>query len=231
MIDEQVKENNQDKQSWMLTKIHVSGEDSLYFCIGASFLSGMLLCPHTCTCRTTCQYAYECELSELTLAGNGSWIAKYERYIDSSPQKHWNQSTNPCYLTEPATSKWSHNGAPRMSWRKERQEESAWGRPVRVQRFQDTEQAATPDTSHSGWPHNPLTTWLQGPFCSSQVKGIRSLTLPWAWASFAFLCAFSDGPELQGKHLLPAEISSLKHHSCTFCITHILGIRTIGWMA
>ena len=48
MINEQVKENNQDKESWVLTKIHVPGEESLYFCICASFLSVMLLCTHAC---------------------------------------------------------------------------------------------------------------------------------------------------------------------------------------
>ena len=66
--DEQVKENNQDKESWVLPKVHVPGEESEYFCICASFLSGMLLCTCTCTCtcRTTCQYAYGYKLSEVT---------------------------------------------------------------------------------------------------------------------------------------------------------------------
>ena len=48
MIDEQVKENSQDKESQVLTKIHVPGEESLYFCICASFLSGTLVCSHMC---------------------------------------------------------------------------------------------------------------------------------------------------------------------------------------
>ena len=48
MIDEQVKENSQDKESQMLTKIHVPGEESLYFCICASFLSGTLVCSRMC---------------------------------------------------------------------------------------------------------------------------------------------------------------------------------------
>ena len=48
MINEQVKEKNQDKESWVLTNIHVPEEESLYFCISASFLSGMLLCTHAC---------------------------------------------------------------------------------------------------------------------------------------------------------------------------------------
>ncbi|MFX8739582.1 hypothetical protein ABTM41_19675, partial [Acinetobacter baumannii] len=48
MIDEQVKENSQDKESQVLTKIHVPGEESLYFCICASFLSGTLVCSRMC---------------------------------------------------------------------------------------------------------------------------------------------------------------------------------------
>ena len=48
MIDEQVKENSQDKESRVLTKNHVPGEESLYFCICASFLSGTLVCSHMC---------------------------------------------------------------------------------------------------------------------------------------------------------------------------------------
>ena len=39
MIDEQAKKNSQDKESQMLTKSHVPGEESLYFCICANFLS------------------------------------------------------------------------------------------------------------------------------------------------------------------------------------------------
>ena len=66
MIEEQVKGNSQDKENWRLTKINIPGEESVYFCIFASFLSGMLLCTRTCACRTTCQYTYECELLELT---------------------------------------------------------------------------------------------------------------------------------------------------------------------
>ena len=48
MIDEQAKKNSQDKESRMLTKSHVPGEESLYFCICASFLSGTLVCSHMC---------------------------------------------------------------------------------------------------------------------------------------------------------------------------------------
>ena len=48
MIDEQVKENSQDKESWVLTKSHVPREEGLYFCICASFLSGTLVCSHMC---------------------------------------------------------------------------------------------------------------------------------------------------------------------------------------
>ena len=48
MIDEQVKENSQDKESRVLTKNHVPGEESLYFCICASFLSGTLVCSRMC---------------------------------------------------------------------------------------------------------------------------------------------------------------------------------------
>ena len=48
MIDEQAKENSQDKESRVLTKNHVPGEESLYFCICASFLSGTLVCSHMC---------------------------------------------------------------------------------------------------------------------------------------------------------------------------------------
>ena len=48
MIDEQVKENTQDKESRVLTKSDVPGEESLYFCICASFLSGTLVCSHMC---------------------------------------------------------------------------------------------------------------------------------------------------------------------------------------
>ena len=32
MIDDQVKESNQDKENWVLTKIEVPGEESLYKC-------------------------------------------------------------------------------------------------------------------------------------------------------------------------------------------------------
>ena len=49
MIDEQVKENTQDKESQVL-KSHVPGEESLYFCICASFLSGTLVCLRMCVC-------------------------------------------------------------------------------------------------------------------------------------------------------------------------------------
>lgn len=70
MIDEQVKENNQDKKSRVLTKIHVPGAESLYFCICATFLSGMLLCTHervyTCVPRSAYQYTCEYEPWELT---------------------------------------------------------------------------------------------------------------------------------------------------------------------
>ena len=50
MIDEQVKKkkNSQDKESRVVTKSHVPGEESLYFCICASFLSGTLVCSHMC---------------------------------------------------------------------------------------------------------------------------------------------------------------------------------------
>ena len=48
MIDEQVKENNQDKVFQVLTKIHVPGEESLCYSICTSFLSGMLVCAHMC---------------------------------------------------------------------------------------------------------------------------------------------------------------------------------------
>ena len=48
MIDEQAKKNSQDKESQMLTKSHVPGEEGLYFCICASFLSGTLVCSHMC---------------------------------------------------------------------------------------------------------------------------------------------------------------------------------------
>ena len=48
MIDEQAKKNSQDKESQMLTKSHVPGEESLYFCICASFLSATLVCSHMC---------------------------------------------------------------------------------------------------------------------------------------------------------------------------------------
>lgn len=41
MIDEQVTENNQEKQSWVLTENSVPGEEIFYFFIRASFLSGM----------------------------------------------------------------------------------------------------------------------------------------------------------------------------------------------
>lgn len=61
MINEQVKENNQDKERWVLTKIEVPEEESLYFCICASSLSGMLVCTRgrVCTCayKSTRQYA------------------------------------------------------------------------------------------------------------------------------------------------------------------------------
>ena len=71
MINDQVKENNHDKESQVLTKIHVPGEESLYFCICASFLSGILMCTHACVCtcvpRCACQYACEYELLELKL--------------------------------------------------------------------------------------------------------------------------------------------------------------------
>ena len=48
MIDEQAKKNSQDKESQMLTKSHVPGEESLYFCICTSFLSGTLVCSRMC---------------------------------------------------------------------------------------------------------------------------------------------------------------------------------------
>ena len=32
MINDQVKESNQDKENWVLTKIEVPGEESLYKC-------------------------------------------------------------------------------------------------------------------------------------------------------------------------------------------------------
>ena len=48
MIDVQAKKNSQDKESWVLTKSHVPGEEGLYFCIFASFLSGTLVCSHMC---------------------------------------------------------------------------------------------------------------------------------------------------------------------------------------
>ena len=48
MIDEQVKENCQDKENQVLTESHVPGEESFYFCICASFLSGTLVCSHMC---------------------------------------------------------------------------------------------------------------------------------------------------------------------------------------
>ena len=49
-IDEHVKENNQDKETRVVTKTHVPGEESLYFCISASFLSGILVWTHACVC-------------------------------------------------------------------------------------------------------------------------------------------------------------------------------------
>ena len=66
VIHEQLKENNQDKESWVLTKIHVLGEEA-----GTSgYLSGMLLCTHICVfiCvhRSAFQYACEYDLLELT---------------------------------------------------------------------------------------------------------------------------------------------------------------------
>ena len=48
MIDVQAKKNSQDKETWVLTKSHVPGEEGLYFCICASFLSGTLVCSHMC---------------------------------------------------------------------------------------------------------------------------------------------------------------------------------------
>ena len=48
MIDEQAKKNSQDKGSRVVTESHVPGEESLYFCICASFLSGTLVCSHMC---------------------------------------------------------------------------------------------------------------------------------------------------------------------------------------
>ena len=39
---------------WLLTKIHVSEKESLYFCTWKSFLSEMLLCTHVCLC--TCAH-------------------------------------------------------------------------------------------------------------------------------------------------------------------------------
>ena len=50
MINEQVKENNQDKERWVLTKIEVLEEESFYFCICASYLSGMLVGKRACMC-------------------------------------------------------------------------------------------------------------------------------------------------------------------------------------
>ena len=48
MIDVQAKKNSQDKETWVLTKSHVPGEEGLYFCICASFLSGTLVCSRMC---------------------------------------------------------------------------------------------------------------------------------------------------------------------------------------
>ena len=76
MMDEKVKENNQDKERWVLTKIEVLEGKRLYFCICASYLSGMLVCTRerVCTCahRSTCQYACDYELSKQTKPGDGN---------------------------------------------------------------------------------------------------------------------------------------------------------------
>ena len=70
MIDEHVKENNQDQEIRVITKTHVPAEESLYFCMPASFLSGILVCAHACVCicvhKIAWQYACEYEVSELT---------------------------------------------------------------------------------------------------------------------------------------------------------------------
>ena len=84
---------------------------------------------------------------------------------------------------------------------------------MRVQRFQDTEQAATPDTEAT--VGDPTTPWPPGYKGLSVLLNCRAY-FPWPCheheQALPFVSAFSDGPELQRKHLLPAESSSLKHH-------------------
>ena len=104
-----------------------------------------------------------------------------------------------------------------MRGRKERQKESACGRPVRVQRVQDTEQAATPDTEAKMGDHT--IPWPPGHRGLSVLLKCQEYFL-WSYheheheheQGLPFLCAFSDGPELQHKDLLPTESSNLKHH-------------------
>ena len=65
-INEKVKEKNMDKESRVLTKIHVPGQESMYFCTCVSLLAGMRVCAcgRVCTFVQRSAYQYTCEYEQ-----------------------------------------------------------------------------------------------------------------------------------------------------------------------